>query len=437
MIDTENKYIPPPNNLPEITQSELNEVLESHSLFLRGQIGGKRAMLQYKDLSALNFHNHDLSHADFTGSMFVGADLSLGIYKCACFFACDLRNADLSHADLSRTDLRGAYLAGANLSGADLSDADMRCGKIMQEVKKKGLVNRKRSGGEGAKTILTGAKLNHANMSKIRANNADFTDADLSSANISRANFNGATLKGANLNRTDFTCSNLTNVDMRYAILSGTILKDIDSFGMDKSNSITNEDIGNKLEDRKRTLEELLELHTLWVKSAGKEGERLDLSNYDLRNVEGLRHHPLTALLAKDAFFINQDLSNSSMQSSILDGSDFRDCYMENIDLRGSSLKYAKLTRANLCGARLSPLQFKNKDGSSRLSRVNLSGADLRFANMQQIDLRDAVLMGADLTYANLGDADLRRADLTGALIKGTDLTGAILDGAIINFDNI
>ncbi len=429
--------IPEPNDLPKVMQHELNEALEHHSMFLRGQTGGKRAMLKYKDFSNLDFHNHDLSHADFTGSMFVNSDLSLGIYKCACFFACDLRNADLSHSDLTRSDLRGAYLAGANLSGADLSDADMRSGKIMQDSKKKGLVNRERTGGRGSKTILTGARLTNANLTKVRANNADFTDADLSKATIQRANFSNTNLQGANLNKTDFTNSNLTKSNMKYSILSGAILDKTDSYGLDKSHSITNDDIGKKLKDMKTTLEELLKLHTKWVETAGKEGKRLNLSGYDLRDVNDLRKHPLTALLAQKTSFINLDLGNISLQSAILDKSDFRDCYMENIDLRGSSLKYTKLTRSNLQGAKLSPLQFKNKDGSIKLNRVDLSGADLRFANLKEIDLRDAILMGADLTYANLDNADLRRADLTGALIKETSLNGALLDGTIINFSDI
>ena len=124
------------------------------------------------------------------------------------------------------------------------------------------------------------------------------------------------------------------------------------------------------------------------------------------------------------------------MQSAMLDRSDFRDCYMEQIDLRGSSLVNAKMTRANLQAARLSPLQFEDKiTGNKTICRVNLSNADLRFANLQDIDLRDALLVGADLTHANLSRADLRRANFTGAILTNTCINDANLKNTIIDKD--
>ena len=53
----------------------------------------------------------------------------------------------------------------------------------------------------------------------------------------------------------------------------------------------------------------------------------------------------------------------------------------------------------------------------------NLNGADL-----SGVDLRWADLDGADLKGANLTKADLRWADLDGVDLKGANLTGAIFD---------
>ncbi len=437
MQETINKDIPEPEKLIAVTQDELNDILEIHAMFLRGQVGGKRAMLQYKNLSDLNFHNHDLSQADFTGSILSRADLSLGTYKCACFFACNLEDADLSYSDMSRTDLRGAYLSGANLSGTDFTDADMREGKVMQKGKDGGLVNRKRSGGEGTKTILTGAHLSNANLSGVKASSADFTDANLSKVTTHNANLKGATLKGANLSNADFTGANITNVNMRDAIISGIILEGTEKFGLDTTNCITDDDIGKKIKDTYQTLEQLLYDHDIWLNTKGKKGSRLNLDGYDLRDITDLRMYKLTAIHAVNAYFLNLDLNRISMQSAILDGSDFRDCYMENADLRGSSLKNVTMVRANLRGAQLSPLQFKTKGKIPKLNRIDLSGADLRFTNLQQADMRDSIMMGVDLTNADLSGADLRRADLSGAIIKNTCLDDAKLDGAIINFKDI
>ena len=72
-------------------QKELNEILESHRLWLEGE-GGERADLRYADLR--------------------GADLR----------GADLRRADLRYADLRYTALRGADLRYADLRGAFLWD---------------------------------------------------------------------------------------------------------------------------------------------------------------------------------------------------------------------------------------------------------------------------------------------------------------------------
>ena len=75
-------------------QTELNEILRKHKLWLDGDKNGSEANLSEADLSKA-----DLSEAD-------------------------LRWADLSEANLRWADLSGADLSGANLSGADLSGAN-------------------------------------------------------------------------------------------------------------------------------------------------------------------------------------------------------------------------------------------------------------------------------------------------------------------------
>ena len=80
-------------------------------------------------------------------------------------------------------------------------------------------------------------------------------------------------------------------------------------------------------------------------------------------------------------------------------------------DLTGANLRRADLTGADLTGA-------------------NLRGANLRGADLTRADLTGANLRRADLTGANLTGADLRRADLTGANLTGADLRRADLTGA-------
>jgi len=69
------------------------------------------------------------------------------------------------------------------------------------------------------------------------------------------------------------------------------------------------------------------------------------------------------------------------------------------------------------------------------LPNINLSGADLSYANLHDANLSGADLSGAnlnvvDLSYANLYGSDLRNANLSGANLYGSDLRNANLSGA-------
>ena len=75
--------------------------------------------------------------------------------------------------------------------------------------------------------------------------------------------------------------------------------------------------------------------------------------------------------------------------------------YLSDADLSGADLRRANLSDANLSGA--------------DLSDADLSGADLRRANLSDANLSGADLRRADLSDANLSGADLRRADLSGS----------------------
>ena len=88
--------------------------------------------------------------------------------------------------------------------------------------------------------------------------------------------------------------------------------------------------------------------------------------------------------------------------------------YGKRADLSGADLREADLREANLSGADLR---------EADLRRADLSGADLRGA-----DLSGADLSGADLSGADLSEADLREANLSGADLREADLSGADLD---------
>jgi hypothetical protein len=92
-------------------------------------------------------------------------------------------------------------------------------------------------------------------------------------------------------------------------------------------------------------------------------------------------------------------------------------------DLSGADLRGADLIKADLSGANLSSALFIKAD----LSWATLRKTILIEADLREVDLRCADLQGAKLCAANLAEAMLRQADFRAADLTGADLRGAIL----------
>ena len=95
-------------------------------------------------------------------------------------------------------------------------------------------------------------------------------------------------------------------------------------------------------------------------------------------------------------------------------------------ELRHADLMGAVLRRANLSGCYLNPCHLYHAD----LREANLSNALFNGSNMRGADLRGADPTGADLDRAILSDANLSGANLTNANLQRTSLIGANLSGA-------
>ena len=84
------------------------------------------------------------------------------------------------------------------------------------------------------------------------------------------------------------------------------------------------------------------------------------------------------------------------------------------LDLSGANLRWADLSGANLTDVNLSGADLNGAYlGGADLSGANLSGASLTFAELRDANLTGANLSGADLSHAWLRPTDLRDADLT------------------------
>ncbi len=98
---------------------------------------------------------------------------------------------------------------------------------------------------------------------------------------------------------------------------------------------------------------------------------------------------------------------------------------LHDADLSGADLRYADLSGVNLIKADLSgaDLHYVN------LSKANLIVADLSGADLSKAALIEAALVEADLKGANLSGAHLDNADLSGANLRGAhNLTQKQLD---------
>ena len=102
--------------------------------------------------------------------------------------------------------------------------------------------------------------------------------------------------------------------------------------------------------------------------------------------------------------------------------------YLGLANLSGADLRKAELSRANLSGANLYGADLRG----ANLCRADLSGADLRKA-----DLHGADLSGADLCGADFSEADFRWANLSGTILCRAKLNGANLSGANLSGSNL
>ena len=82
------------------------------------------------------------------------------------------------------------------------------------------------------------------------------------------------------------------------------------------------------------------------------------------------------------------------------------------------------------------PEDLEKLKETNECPECDLSGANLKFANLEWANLKEANLEGANLKDANLRGANLRGANLEGANLEGADLRGANLDGAYLKGAN-
>lgn len=134
-----------------------------------------------------------------------------------------------------------------------------------------------------------------------------------------------------------------------------------------------------------------------------------------------MTQNELNKILENHQHWIHRDCKDWENMKADLSGADLRNANLRYADLRGADLRNANLRYAYLSGA--------------NLCNADLRGANLRYAYLcgaylRNADLRGAYLYGADLSGAYLSGANLRNANLCNADLSGTYLRNANLSGA-------
>ena len=239
-------------------------------------------------------------------------------------------------------------MRGANLIGTDLYEADLREGTIAEKDKYGNLRVLQHDIGvsEMPAAMMNSANLSGAKMTGAMAVQADFTDAIMKGCRLTRANLRQARLTGANLENADLSGCNLTGADMAGCILIGATMDFATTHGADMSKILTEAAVPDV--NQVLIVDKLLEDHTRWAESDGRDGKPADLTGMDLRHVTSLSHRMLTALIAPDALFYGVNMEGASLQGSNLAGCDLRSAKLGGADLRGVNLSGAQLNHADL-----------------------------------------------------------------------------------------
>jgi uncharacterized protein YjbI with pentapeptide repeats len=224
---------PAPAQNKRVSQSELDEAILLHAMWLANINDGQRCMFNGRDLSGLRFGNQGGAPTDLNGADFTQADLSgteandILFHHCsfngAKFDNCHWRQPVFAFADLRRASAKQVTWGmpdprdpldppRADFSHAALHDADLKQAKIS---------------GFFSGTKLFGACLCHADLSfstffGSKFCETTFTGANMIGATLRYCQFLSARFYNSNCTEVDFSHSDFSDVRMEGCNLSGT-----------------------------------------------------------------------------------------------------------------------------------------------------------------------------------------------------------------------
>ena len=177
------------------------------------------------------------------------------------------------------------------------------------------------------------------------------------------------------------------------------------------------------MKPKRNNFKKILNEHSRWVFSLGKDGKLADFKNWKLDKFnlenENLPFAKLQFVSLRDAYLSGINFR----QADLLRGS-FVGAYLDDADLAGANLSGGDLSFSKCMGANFS---------DANLEGANFEGADLSQTNFAKANLRCANFKGVNLLSAEMVDANIEGANFQGANLESTNFEGADLFKA--NFD--
>lgn len=164
----------------------------------------------------------------------------------------------------------------------------------------------------------------------------------------------------------------------------------------------------------KTTINEQLKLHSLYVKSLGREGIKLilDEANFEKSKLE------------------NTDLTEASLTECVFDEMNIKGTDFFRTELYSSSFKKTNIISVNFAKAKADFVSFKQ----AKIDKTNFLKADLPESDFSFSIIKDSSFIASDLRETDFSHATLTKADFEFANIEETIFKDVVFKN-IINLD--
>lgn len=353
------------------------------------------------NLFGVDLSDLDLSRGVFSGSTFVGADLTNTDFELT---ALDRATFSLPYTStvLVNTDFTDAYLDSANFQSADLSQTNFR----------------------STEGIAVSSFSARPNLSKATLDLYTFLPSDWRWLNLDGAIING--VAGATLSTTanplDLSGAVLNNVNLSSVILDGANLG-CTSDPLDGSTVCTQL---NHTTLTKASLRRVSLAHAL-LQGADLNSANLDGANLFAANLSGSETSQLSATL-QGAFLRNVNLAQANLTGANLANANFYSTATATA-CNSTAADGFLITCASAVNAKLKNTVFTG---------AYLAGVDFSGSTPQSANFSGAYLAGSHFTNANLTQdtptglrTDFTKAWLQGATFNNANVTGANFASAV------